>query len=82
MRGLCGGDVAGVGQRSSDSLRSRGADVVMPIAGPGGSPLSGGYIGTLSNNGVGLAPFHDFDAKVPDGLKTELEQVSSPNSPR
>ncbi|QDC24052.1 BMP family ABC transporter substrate-binding protein [Georgenia yuyongxinii] len=27
------------------------------------------YIGTLENEGVGLAPFHDFDAEVPQELK-------------
>ncbi|NOX63538.1 MAG: BMP family ABC transporter substrate-binding protein [Chloroflexi bacterium] len=33
------------------------------------------YIGTLANNGVGLAPFHEFEDKVPDDLKAELEQI-------
>jgi len=35
------------------------------------------YVGTLSNNGVALAPFHDLDAKVDAGLKSELDQVKS-----
>jgi basic membrane protein A len=35
------------------------------------------YVGTLTNNGVGLAPFHDLDSKVPDTLKQELEQVKA-----
>ncbi|MCE0486410.1 BMP family lipoprotein [Ornithinimicrobium sediminis] len=50
------------------------------------------YVGTLENDGVGLAEFHDFDGDVPQELKdrlTELEQqivdgeltVESPNSP-
>ncbi|MGC0422609.1 BMP family lipoprotein [Embleya sp. AB8] len=34
-------------------------------------------IGTLANGGVGLAPFHDFDAKVPAELKTELNTVKA-----
>jgi basic membrane protein A and related proteins len=53
----------------------------------------GGSIGTLANNGVELAPFHDFDSKVPADLKTELDKlkadiisgavvVSSPSSPK
>jgi len=37
----------------------------------------GTYVGTLVNNGVGLAPFHDFDSKVPETLKTELTQLKS-----
>jgi basic membrane protein A and related proteins len=50
------------------------------------------YVGTLENDGVGLAEFHDFDGDVPQELKdrlTELEQqivdgeltIESPNSP-
>jgi len=36
---------------------------------------TGSYIGTLDNNGTGLAPFHNFDSKVPSDLKNELKQV-------
>lgn len=50
------------------------------------------YIGTLENEGVGLAPFHDFEDSVPEELKMELEElrtgiiagdivVESPSSP-
>jgi basic membrane protein A len=35
------------------------------------------YIGTLANDGVGLAPFHDLDSKVDASLKTELDQVKT-----
>jgi basic membrane protein A len=35
------------------------------------------YIGTLSNQGVGLADFHDFASKVDPGLQNELKQVAS-----
>jgi basic membrane protein A and related proteins len=35
----------------------------------------GGSIGTLANNGVQLAPFHQMDAKVPADLKSELDQL-------
>jgi basic membrane protein A len=40
-----------------------------------GSFPTGSYVGTLDNNGTGLAPFHDFDSKVPSDLKTELKTV-------
>jgi basic membrane protein A len=54
---------------------------------------SGSYIGTLENGGTGLAPFHEFDSKVPAKLKSELDQVkqdiisgkiqiTSPNQPK
>jgi len=42
-----------------------------------GSFSSEPYVGTLDNQGTGLAPFHDFDAKVPAELKTELDQIKS-----
>jgi basic membrane protein A len=58
-----------------------------------GQALTGGTIGTLANNGVQLAPYHDFDSKVPAALKSEVEQlkqdiisgkivVTSPSSPK
>jgi len=37
--------------------------------------LGDDYVGTLANGGVGLGPFHNFDSKVSDELKAELEQV-------
>jgi len=37
----------------------------------------GNYVGTLENDGTGLAPFHDFDSKVPSDLKTQLDQVKA-----
>jgi basic membrane protein A and related proteins len=40
-----------------------------------GAFKGGNYIGTLANNGVGLAPFHNFQAQVPAALQTELNQV-------
>jgi basic membrane protein A len=44
-----------------------------------GGTFQGGtnYIGTLANNGVSIAPFHDFDSKVPDTLKKELDQIKA-----
>jgi len=51
------------------------------------------YVGTLKNEGVGLAPFHDFESKVDSGLQGELDKikagiidgsikVTSPSSPK
>jgi basic membrane protein A and related proteins len=36
-----------------------------------------GYIGRLKDDGVSLAPFHDFDGKVDAGLKSELDKLKS-----
>jgi len=33
------------------------------------------YIGTLANDGVGLAPYHDFEGAVPAELNTQIEEL-------
>jgi basic membrane protein A len=33
------------------------------------------YVGTLENEGVGLAPYHDFEDEVPDELTKEVEDI-------
>jgi hypothetical protein len=33
------------------------------------------YVGTLANDGVQLAPFHDLDSQVPADLKSELDRI-------
>ncbi|MGH1523685.1 BMP family lipoprotein [Leifsonia sp. L25] len=35
------------------------------------------YVGTLKNNGVGIAPFHDFASKVDSGLQGELDKIKA-----
>jgi basic membrane protein A len=35
------------------------------------------FVGTLANDGVGLAPFHDFASKVDAGLQAELDAVKA-----
>ncbi|WP_265520912.1 BMP family lipoprotein [Oerskovia flava] len=50
------------------------------------------YVGTLENEGIGLAPFHDFEDEIPQELKDQIADyqaqiisgdlvVESPNSP-
>jgi basic membrane protein A len=41
----------------------------------GGSFPKGNYVGTLANGGTGIAPFHDFDNKVPSSVKSELDAI-------
>ena len=36
-----------------------------------------GTIGTLANNGVSLAPYHEYDSKVPAELKAEIDKLKS-----
>ena len=33
------------------------------------------YTGTLENEGVGIAPFHEFEDTVPDEIKTQVEEL-------
>lgn len=51
------------------------------------------FVGTLANEGVGIAPFHDFESKVDPALQGELDKikadiiagtikVQSPSSPK
>ncbi|WP_432509860.1 BMP family lipoprotein [Kineococcus sp. SYSU DK001] len=47
------------------------------LAAAEGDTPTGGYVGTLENEGTGLAPFNQFDAKVPAELKSELEAVKA-----
>ncbi|HEY8425070.1 MAG TPA: BMP family ABC transporter substrate-binding protein [Limnochordales bacterium] len=35
----------------------------------------GTYVGTLANGGVDIAPFHEYEDKVPAWLKAEVEQI-------
>lgn len=35
------------------------------------------YVGTLENDGVGIAPFHDFEDKVNDTLQAELDEIKA-----
>jgi basic membrane protein A and related proteins len=33
------------------------------------------YVGTLENKGTGLAPYHEWDSKIPAELKAEIEEI-------
>jgi basic membrane protein A len=47
------------------------------VSGAQGKALSPdpGYLGTLANNGVSLAPYNQFDSKVDAGLKAEVDKL-------
>jgi basic membrane protein A len=36
-----------------------------------------GFVGTLKNNGVSIAPYHEFDSKVAADLKAEIEKLKA-----
>ncbi|WP_310530137.1 BMP family ABC transporter substrate-binding protein [Nocardioides sp.] len=35
------------------------------------------YVGTLENDGVGIAPFHNYESKISDTLTAELDEVKA-----
>ncbi|GAA2228892.1 BMP family ABC transporter substrate-binding protein [Herbiconiux moechotypicola] len=35
------------------------------------------YVGTLANDGVGLAPFHDFESAIPTDLQATLDELAT-----
>jgi basic membrane protein A len=41
-----------------------------------GSVTASISIGTVQNGGVGLAPFHDWDSRIPAELKARIQQAS------
>ncbi len=43
----------------------------------GGTFAGGTYVGTLTNGGAVLSPFHDFSSTVPAALQTELKTVQA-----
>jgi len=47
------------------------------VTGAQGKPLDAtkGYLGTLQNNGVSLAPYNKFDSKIDAGLKSEVDKL-------
>lgn len=40
-----------------------------------GSFEGGKYVGTLENEGVAIAPYHDFESEVPEELKSEIDEL-------
>jgi basic membrane protein A len=47
------------------------------LAAASGTLTGGNYVGTLTNGGVTLAPYHDFASKVPASLQSELAQIKT-----
>jgi basic membrane protein A len=43
----------------------------------GGTFTNDLFVGTLENEGVGIAPFHDYEDAVPSELKTELTELAA-----
>jgi basic membrane protein A len=39
--------------------------------------LKTGFLGTLKNNGVSIAPYHEFDSKIPADLKADIDKLKA-----
>jgi basic membrane protein A and related proteins len=50
-------------------------DTIVRLAGSPG--MTGGYIGTLANGGVSLAPYHGFESKIPASLKAQVDSLKA-----
>jgi basic membrane protein A and related proteins len=55
---------------------SGSVETYLNAAGTGTFP-TGSYVGTLENNGTGLAPYHQFEGKVPAAVTSELDKVKA-----
>ena len=42
-----------------------------------GSFKGGVHVGNLTSGEIGIAPFHNFDSQVPQGIKDELKQIAA-----
>jgi basic membrane protein A len=56
-------------------MKTAVSDVVVGAAAGDFDPTP--YVGTLENNGVGIAPFHDFEDKIADTLQGELDDIKA-----
>ncbi|MGK5738274.1 BMP family lipoprotein [Micromonospora sp. URMC 103] len=52
-------------------------EAVLKAAGGEKLQAKPGFVGTLANNGVSIAPYHDFDSKVPAELKAEVDKIKA-----
>ena len=56
----------------------KGIDVAVNAAATAamnGSFKGGNWTGTLANNGVSIAPYHDFDSKIPASVKSDIDTI-------
>lgn len=62
---------------SSVTKNLTGAVQTYLTAAAGGTFPKGNYVGDLKNDGTGLAPYNQFESKVPAELTTEINQVKA-----
>ena len=67
----CAGILTTVVKNIPDAVK----DAVLKGAKKESLAQTAGFIGTLANNGVSIAPYHDFDSKVSAELKAEVDKL-------
>jgi basic membrane protein A len=58
----------GIKQATSDVVKASATGTTFDTA---------AYVGDLENDGVGIAPFHNFESKVDSGLQGELDSIKT-----
>jgi basic membrane protein A and related proteins len=56
-------------------LKQLGSAVEAAVLDAYAGNTGGTYVGTLENEGVGLAPYHEFEDAVSDDLKAEIDEI-------
>jgi len=69
----CAGLLTSVQKNIADAVR----DAVLKGAKKQSLKVEDGFIGTLANNGVSIAPYHDFDGKINPALKAEVDKLKA-----
>ncbi|WP_117212122.1 BMP family lipoprotein [Allorhizocola rhizosphaerae] len=67
----CSAFLTTVVKNMTDAVR----DAAVKAAGQKGTLVTGGFLGTLANNGVSLAPYNEFDSKIDAALKSEVDAL-------
>ena len=71
-------DTANAGVYLTSVLKNMDVTTLNAIKSVVDGTFEGGVtVGTLENEGVGLAPYHDFDAAVPAELKAQIETIKA-----
>ncbi|WP_446214461.1 BMP family lipoprotein [Micromonospora sp. IBSANI012] len=69
----CGALLTTVVKNIPDAVK----EAVLKAAGGEKLQSKPGFVGNLANNGVSIAPYHDFESKVPAELKAEVDKIKA-----
>ena len=62
----------------SSAMKGLGNAIYAVVKSFNNDGFTGGvYLGNLSNEGVGIASYHDFENQIPDSIKLEIEKIKT-----